>query len=204
MNAGRSPPRGAGFPACALLSTSWKGCAANAQPGKAVPPTGFTLVEVILSLAIMAVIMAAVGAAMHGAFLAYAENNKIAQVTQTTRSVLHRMMQEVRTAEAVTSTATSISVVPPDNGEGLTLIVYQLTDGTLFYERTVNGEVLSEPVVGAGDGVTIQNFTVWRETATDGDSVEYTTRLTARLDISVGANRLDVSAAVCPRRNMTF
>ena len=175
---------------------------------RTIPPrrkrAGFTLVEVMLSLAIMAVIMAAVGAAMHGAFLAYAENNKIAQVTQTARSVLHRMMQEVRTAEAVTSTATSVSVVPPDNAEGLSLIVYELTNGTLFYKRTVNGEVLTEPVVGAGDGVTIQNFTVWRETATDGEGVEYTTRLTARLDISAGANRLDVSAAVCPRRNMTF
>ncbi len=168
---------------------------------------GLTLAEVLIAASLMMVILLAVTAAMQATFMSYSENRKIAEVTQVSRAVLHRMMREIRTAEAVTCSAQSVTMVPPDNGDGLTQLEYVLDNGTLYYRQTVNGDVQSFPLIESGGDVAIQDFTVSRETGqtiVDDVPVVYTKRVTVRLDLKVGANAFPVTASVCPRRNLTY
>jgi len=192
----------------------WKGGAAL-RPARArrrgtgraraeVLRAGVSLVEMMLALAVMAALLAAVAVAMQGVFQAYNENQKIAEVTQVARAVLHRMMKEVRTADGVDSASQRISIIPPANGAGVTAIEYELVSGTLYYRQTVGGVETSEPLIAADGDVQVTAFNVSRQTDLDGEGVSYTKTLTAELALTVGENPFQVTASVCPRRNISF
>ena len=174
------------------------------RPARTGAGAGFSLPEVIVALTILAVLLAAVGVATHAVMAAYAENAKIAEVTQAARVVLHRVIAEVRTADAVDSALHRISIIPPANPDGLTEIRYELDSGTLYCARTAGGSTTTHPLISSGGSVEVQSFSISRQTDLDGEGVTYTKSLTAKLGLKVGENRFDVTASACPRRNLTF
>ena len=178
-----------------------------AQPGKAVPrQRGMTLVEVLLALALMALLFAAVATAMEGISSSYSQNEKIAQATQAARVVLHRLASEVRTADGIDSATNRLSIVPPPNAENVTRIDYELTDGTLWYRRTITGvpQPFSYSLIGPADGTEV-HFTVSPPvTATDSNGAVYTVSTSITLTLNVGGNVISVRCTACPRRNLAF
>ena len=158
----------------------------------------------LIALAILALLLAALALAMHGVMQAYTENAKIAEVTQTARVVLHRIIGEVRTADAIDSAAQRISIIPPANGEGVTEIVYEFLGGALQCTRTIGGAPVTNELVSSDGSVRVEGFSISRETALDGEGVTYTKSLTAVLALRVGGNGFQVTASACPRRNITF
>ncbi len=168
---------------------------------------GFTIVEMLMALAILAMLLSAVALAMHASLQNYGENTKIAELTQTARVVLNRMMSEIRTADAVDSASQRVTVVPPTNPEGLTEIEYELLDGVLYCRRTVNGTQTSEPLIASDEDVRVTGFSISDETGTiviDDVEVVYTKSVTARMDLESGGNTLSVTASACPRRNLEY
>jgi type II secretory pathway pseudopilin PulG len=168
--------------------------------------TGFTVIEVLLSLALTGMLMTAVAVALHASLTSYHENDKIATATQTARSVLNRMMRDVRTAEAVNCDGYgAMSIIPPENGDGLEMIQYEsVYDGKLYYRRTVNGNTTQYVLIGDSDEVTVSNFTAYNEMAQDGEGVWYTKCVTARLEVLVDDKRFTVTASAAPRRNQEY
>ena len=73
----------------------------------------FTVAEMIMALVITALLLAAVAAAMHATMYSYKENEQIASVTQTARSILGRMSTDIRTAQAIDYTDGLLSIIPP-------------------------------------------------------------------------------------------
>lgn len=59
---------------------------------------GFTIVELLVSLAITAVIMVSVAAALNASFDNYSENKKMYQAVNNARQALSRMTNQMRTA----------------------------------------------------------------------------------------------------------
>lgn len=163
----------------------------------------FTLVEVLLATALTAVLMAAAAVAVHGSLQGYGENEDIADMTQAARSVLARMMREVRTADEVDATATSLSILPPDDGSGATLIQYDWDNGELVYSRTVSGVTTSETILGANNAVSAPSFAVSRQTGV-ADEVVYTKTVTATITFSAGGRALAVTASADVRRNQEY
>jgi len=90
------------------------------------------------------------------------------------------------------------------NGAGVTAIEYELVSGTLYYRQTVGGVETSEPLIAADGDVQVTAFNVSRQTDLDGEGVSYTKTLTAELALTVGENPFQVTASVCPRRNISF
>ena len=168
------------------------------------PRAGFTLVEVLFGLVVLAMLLAAVAAAIQGSLQSYAENARIGEVIQAARVVLFRMMGDIRTAEAVDSTAQEVRIIPPDDGSGVTLIHYELTGGVLYYRWTDGTGEHSTPLVASDEAVKVQNFAISRQTAVDGEGVTYTVSVTARLDLKCGDNPFSATASVCPRRNLSY
>lgn len=165
---------------------------------------GFTIVEMLMALAILAMLLSAVALAMHASLHNYGENTKIAELTQAARVVLNRMMSEIRTAEAVDSASQRVTIVPPTNPAGLTEIEYELDDGVLYCRRIVNSVETSYVLIASGGDVNVTGFTVVRETGLDGEEVEYTKSVTTQLDLQSGDNTFSVTASACPRRNMQY
>lgn len=167
--------------------------------------SGFTLAEILVSMAITAALLTAVAAALHASINSYQENQKIAAATQTARTVLSRMMRDIRTADAVETTSFSVTIIPPSNPDGLQMIRYESPyDGKLHYYRTVNGDTSEYILIGDEEPISVESFYVSGEKAQDGEGVWYTTRVSAQLRLYVGDNFFFVSASACPRRNQEY
>jgi prepilin-type N-terminal cleavage/methylation domain-containing protein len=165
---------------------------------------GFSVVEVLIAVALMAVLITSVAAAVHAALQSYRENELITSMTQSARSILTRMMRDVRTADEVDSTSASLSILPPDDGSGVTLIRYELAGGTLFYRRTVGSTTTSEVLLAPEDQVSVDSFIVTRQTGLR-DTLIYTQSVTAQITFTAGAGRtFTVTASADPRRNQEY
>ena len=121
--------------------------------------TAFTVIEVLLALTILAILLSAVALAMQGGLKCFDESEQIAQLIQTSQVVLNRMMSEVRTAQAVDTDTQRISIIPPENEEGITNIEYEFVDGVLYYRQTINGEQTSQELISSDDAARVISFT---------------------------------------------
>jgi len=166
----------------------------------------FTIAELLLSLALLAILLAAIGAAVHASIHSYQENDKIATAAQTARSILYRLTKEVRTADAVDTTTSSVSIIPPDT-TGV-VIEYEFTGGTLYYRRIVNGSPSEHVLLGPSDAAVPTGFVVSRVDGTVTRDVGgvptvlvCTKQVTVTLSVDAGGEAYTVTASACPRRN---
>lgn len=107
------------------------------RPNTHKRPKAFTLVEVLLSLVILGMLMAAVALAFDASVKNYQANEGIFRTVNTGRQVLLRISNDVRTAEYV-------SIIAPgyDTYKELTLVTADGNNITYFHsltDDTVNG-----------------------------------------------------------------
>ena len=164
------------------------------------------MVEALIALMILAVLLAAIALAVHASIASYQENDKIASVTQSARFVLNRIVNDIRTAAAVDSTSTKLTIIPPDDGSGLQQIQYEYDSSShaLVYRRTVNGQTTSHTLIGGGDEARLTVFYVLRETGTDWQGLPCTKSIKLRMGFTVDDNDFAVTASADPRRNQLY
>lgn len=165
--------------------------------------TGFSLVEILISLALMAALLTSVAAAIQASLQSYRENETITEASQTARSCLARMMREVRTADEVDSTSARLTILPPADGSGLTQIQYELSGGALYYRRTVGGTTTSQALLAATDDVRISSFNISRVTGSSGGTT-YTKSITARIGLAADGQNFYTTASASLRRNQEY
>ena len=165
----------------------------------------FTLVEMLLALGLAAVLMAAVGAAVHGSLSSYRENQQMAGATQAARSVMDRITRDIRAADAVSVTSFEVTIIPIDDGSGVEGIRYEYDYQTqiLTYHRTVDGVTASYPMLGAGD-VELTTFYAMGELGQDWQGVACTKNVTLRVEFTVDGEITRVTASAAPRRNQLY
>jgi prepilin-type N-terminal cleavage/methylation domain-containing protein len=167
--------------------------------------TGLTLVEMLISLVITALLMTSVAVALKAMISAQAENSDIADVTQMSRVVLSRMMSDVRNADSISlPSSQSLSITPTTNAQGITQMTYTMSAGSLYFTQTVGGAVSAQPLIVPDANVTINSFNVSRVTFTVTGTTTATRSVTATLNLKVGSNPLNVTASACPRRNLSY
>ena len=137
---------------------------------------GFTLMEVLIGMAMLAMLMAAIGAAVHSSLQSYTENEKSLALTQAARSLLDRMMREVRTAADVDSTTNTLTI--DEDGTGQNTAAYQFHSGAFYYIQTVDGHTTYYPLLSYSDDVSVSDFSVLREDSAEGNPLSVTVRLT--------------------------
>ena len=94
---------------------------------------GFTLVEVMLSLTILAILMTAVAFAFDASVTTYQANKSIYETVNTSRQALLRMTNDLRSAQAVAL----IGGGDPDNSQ-VSLVTNSGTDITYRYDSSSN------------------------------------------------------------------
>lgn len=122
---------------------------------KHIRKTGFTIVEVLLSLTILALLMTAVAIAFDASVENYQVNRGIYKTINTARQALLRITNDLRTADAVALIGggdpdnSQISVVT-NTGNDITYRFDSAT-GTLYYDdnATSNSYVLCDNVTAA-------------------------------------------------------
>jgi prepilin-type N-terminal cleavage/methylation domain-containing protein len=156
----------------------------------------FTLIEVLMVLAILGALLAAMGTAMKGASENFADNTQIADAAQSARVVLGRITADMRMAGTLTWTAQKLTITPPAVVNGLTLVEYQVTGGVLNCDQTINGVVVHNALLGKNDNVVVDTFNI--PTTIAGGPV------TVQLGLHIGSNYFNVTSSTFPRRSMTY
>ncbi len=166
---------------------------------------GFSLIEMMIALALMSALIVSLGAALNAALNANTENTKLSEASQTGRAILNRICQDIRTASAVTTTATSITILPPDNDDDLTQIEYELDAGKLYLRRTVDGTETSYVLLGdTNDNVTVATFTITSQAGVDYEDVACTATVNIDLKLDYDGNQFSLTASASPRQNQLF
>ncbi len=177
----------------------------NAINNRATRQAGFSLVEMMIAIALMAALLVSLGSAMKAALDSSTENAKLSEASQTGRSILNRICQDIRTATAVTTTSTSITLLPPTNASGLTQIQYDLTDSKLYLRRTVSGTQTSYVLLGdTTDNVSVETFGITSQTGTDYKDVSCIATVNIQLKLDYDGNEFSLTASASPRQNQQF
>ncbi len=177
----------------------------NATNDRLAQQAGFTLVEMLISLSLMAALLVSLAAVMNAALDSNTENIKMSETSQMGRSILKRICQDIRTATAVTTTSTSVTLIPPTNPSGVTQIKYDLTGGKLYVRRTISGTETNYVLLGdTTDNVTVETFTITSQAGTDYLGVACTATVNIQLKLDNDGNKFSLTASSSPRQNQAF
>jgi prepilin-type N-terminal cleavage/methylation domain-containing protein len=156
----------------------------------------FTLVELLIAMAISAIILTAVATAINGSYINYQQNQDIYNSINGARTALHRMTTELRTASAVgTGSATNICSLITSSGDDISYS-YDSDDNTLYL---VTNDDLTDADYILCENVTAMNFS--KQTFTE-DSVTYVRSVLISMTVTNGDIAQQASSAVVIRRNL--
>jgi prepilin-type N-terminal cleavage/methylation domain-containing protein len=162
---------------------------------------GFTLVEVLLSLAVLAVLLAAVATAVYSSIQSNDQNQQMTAASQTARLLLERMMTQVRSAKAVDSTTLRLTITDPQD----VVREYELSGGALLLRLRRPGQtVTTEQMLSSTGSVRLSTFSVLRESPAGYPEPEHTRSVTIRMVIKTPDTTLPLTASAAVRRNQAL
>jgi prepilin-type N-terminal cleavage/methylation domain-containing protein len=158
---------------------------------------GFTILEMLMSLVILAVLMTAVAVAFDASIVNFKANDSISKVTNAARAALLRMTTELRTARDVAT----IGGGDPDisqcsfhnNASQLFCYRYSPDDQTLYLDTNGNSYAMCKNVTSA---------TFNREVDPDNPLNIRNVRIVLKLTDDKGKNPQTLAAAAVVRRNL--
>lgn len=159
--------------------------------------TGFTIVELLLAVAIAAMLLVAVAVAFNASAINYRENEEIFRTINTARQALSRMTSELRTATAVNPNApTNECTLWTADGRDITYR-YDSAQNKLFlvtnYDLTDSDYVLCENVTAM----------VCTKTAVVEGGLTKVKSVQISITVSSGDTQRTVSTAAVIRRNLS-
>lgn len=155
-----------------------------------------SLIEVMISLAISAMLLTAVAAAFSASTSAVEHNDQFFRACQAARVSLNLILTEVRRSNAVDVPSSSqINLITAD-GEDLSYI-YDQNSHTL---KLVKNATAQEFVLSRN--VNALSFT--SDISTGAGGVTFVSRVSASLTVEVQDNRVSLTGSTAPRRAQTY
>lgn len=157
---------------------------------------GFTVAELLIALAISAILLVAVAVAFNASAVNYQQNEAIFKVVNSARQALFRMTSQLRTADAVDPNAPNNEcTMITSAGENITYR-YSSGDSTLYL---ITNDDLSDSDYVLCDNVTAMTCTKTTEVV---DAV--TIVQSVQISITVASSNVEktISAAAAIRRNL--
>ena len=156
----------------------------------------FTVVELLLALAITALLLTAIAVALNASLINYRENEDIFKAVNRARQALTRITSQLRTANSVTPDALSneCSLITA-GGDNITYR-YNNVDQKLYL---VTNDNLSDRDYVLCDNVTAMTFK--KNTATE-NAVVYVKSVQISITVASGSIQQKISAAAVIRKNL--
>ncbi len=157
---------------------------------------GFTIVEVLIGLAVMAILLAAVAVAFNASIINYQENDDIFKAINGARQALFRITTQLRTADAVdpNSPNNECSLITA-GGEDITYR-YNSADKKLYL---ITNDISTDSDYVLCDNVAAMAFT--KQIVTEGPLTKVKS-VQISITVSSGNTQRTVSAAAVIRRNL--
>ena len=153
---------------------------------------GFTVVELLIALAISAILLTAVAVAFNASVINYGENEDMFKAINNARQALSRMTTQLRTGHSVDPAAAGNQCNFFTSADQDLTYEYRSADNTLYLITNSDGQeyVLCENVTAASFVKTPT------DDATDCKSVQIS------MTVQVGGTQKTLSAAAVVRRNL--
>ena len=163
---------------------------------KGVFKFGFTVVELLVVLAIMGILLGAVAVAFDASAINYQRNEDIFKAVNGARLALFRITSQLRTATAVdpNAPANECSLFTAD-GDDITYR-YNSADNKLYL---ITNDDSTDADFVLCDNITVMSFQ--KDTASDG-GVTYVKSVQIAATVVVGSAQRAVSAAAVVRKNL--
>jgi prepilin-type N-terminal cleavage/methylation domain-containing protein len=166
--------------------------------GKKISSPGFTIVELLLALAIAAMLMVGVATAINASFFNYRENENTFKAINSARQALLRITSEIRTADAADPNAPANEcTLITSNGADITYR-YNNADNKLYL---ITNDDLTDPDYVLCDNITAMTFT--RQTFVENFQTKVRSVLIS-ITVQQGNTEKKIAAAAVIRRNMTW
>jgi prepilin-type N-terminal cleavage/methylation domain-containing protein len=163
---------------------------------------GLSLVEVMISLAISAMLLTAVAAAFTASSDAIQVNDEFFRASQAARVSMNQILTEIRRANAV-------SVPSPLTGSPtLSMITHDTKDRTYTYDATnrrlklITNDVTTDPDYTLASNCAIASFDV--DTYTDTLGINHVIRVSVTIVVQVGQNQIRLTGSAAPRKAQTW
>ena len=156
----------------------------------------FTIAEMLISLAVISILLAAVAVAFNASVINYRENNDIFKAVNGARQSLFRITTQLRTADAVNpdSLTNEVSLITA-GGEDVTYC-YSSADKKLYL---VTNDNASDPDYMLCNNVAAMTFT--KNIVTEGSQTKVKS-VQISMTVTGGDTQRTVSAAAVVRRNL--
>ncbi|GAI02764.1 unnamed protein product, partial [marine sediment metagenome] len=157
---------------------------------------GFTIVELLVALAIASILLAAVATAFNASIINYRENEDIFKAINSARGALLRITSQLRTADAVdpTSPANECTLITAGGDD----VTYQYNNGDNKLYLITNDD-LTDPDYVLCENVTAMTFT---KTPTDDETDCKSVQIS--ITVARGNAQRKISAAAVIRRNLSW
>jgi ABC-type microcin C transport system permease subunit YejB len=110
----------------------------------------------------------------------------------------------IRTAQAIRYSGGLMTIIPPDDGSGISQIQYELSGSTLIYRVTKSGVETTQNLVAPGDDVNINSFAITEETGQDWQGLDCTKSLALTVVFTMDGKDYPFTATARPRRNIVY
>jgi hypothetical protein len=184
--------------------------------------TGLSLSEVMISLAISAMLLTAIGAAFDSSARMIENNDRFFRATHAGRVGLNQILTEIRRADAIVDRDTTIT------GPTVTFVVKGITTNLLPIYRPAEARVPGEMVryyrydaankrlllsFVSNQGVASPEYPVAEDVqsspfawdmGTDANNAECVARVAVELDVKVGTSQVRLSGSAAPRRSLSY
>jgi prepilin-type N-terminal cleavage/methylation domain-containing protein len=154
---------------------------------------GFTIAELLISLAVVGILLAAVAVAFNASAINYRENNDIFNAVNSARQALTRITTQVRTADKVFvdgETEAQCSMETAQDPCQFIRYQYNSGDKTLYLETNGNSYVLCK------------NVADMRFEKTKATNNSFAKSVQISITVAAGDTQRTVSAAAVVRRNL--
>jgi type II secretory pathway component PulJ len=159
----------------------------------------FTLAELLIALAVTAMLLTAIAVALNASFMNYQENEDIFKSINSARQALFRITTQLRTAEAVATddpaNECTLLIGNPPSTSSITYR-YDSSDNKLYL---ITNDDPSDDDYVLCDNVTALTFTRQTETR---DAVTYVKGVQISITVASGNVSKTLSAAAVVRRNL--
>lgn len=159
---------------------------------------GFTLAEMLMALAICAVLMTAAAFAVDASFTSFNKDMEATEMNQVARTILARMMKEIRAAYDVDSSESGLTIMFDETGQNT--VEYAYLSGQLYYTKVDDGSSCTEDVIGYDDDFQLSSLDVIREE----DAESRTVSVTVRLELTCNEQTCAVTSSAAVRQNQTY
>ena len=166
--------------------------------------SGLSLVEALISLAICAMLLVAIGAAFSGAAAAVRTNDEFFRATQASRVTLHHLLTHVRqgTVDAPADPATiRLITAQTEDGAGQDDRTYQFNPSTRQIVMKTNDNTTDPDYVLARN---VESCTFTAQMGKDYNNTDCVARLMISIVVKVGNNTVRLSGAASPRKSLIY